>query len=95
MVDGKPREIANEVMDIIKKYPGIYQVSLHGYNVRTESLKSKCNLRVQQVSPFLNILEVDVEVHTGEELPVCQFEIDKDGRIINVITDPDLLTKFL
>ena len=47
------------------------------------------------MSPFLNILEVDVEVHTGEELPVCQFEIDKDGRIINVITDPDLLTKFL
>lgn len=95
MVDGKPREIANEVMDIINKYPGIYQVSLHGYNVRTENLTTPCNLRVQQVSPFISVLEIDVEVTSGEELPVCQFEIDKSGNIINVITDPDVLTKFL
>ena len=77
------------------KYPGIYQVSLHGYNVRTETLATMCNIRVQQVSPFINVLEIDVKVVTGEELPVCQFEIDKDGTIINVITDTDLLTKFL
>ena len=75
IVDGQKLEEATEVISIVKKIPDRYQISLHGYRMKT-------SVKV-------------VTVGNGEEVPVCEFTINRDGKIVDVITDPDILTKFL
>lgn len=92
IVDGQKLEEATEVISIVKKIPDRYQISLHGYRMKTSV---KVVTAVQHVDPFRKICGVERTVGNGEEVPVCEFTINRDGKIMDVITDPDILTKFL
>ena len=92
LVDGQKLEEATEVISIVKKIPDRYQISLHGYRMKTSV---KVVTAVQHVDPFRKICSVERTVGNGEEVPVCEFTINRDGKIVDVITDPDILTKFL
>lgn len=92
IVDGKKLEEATEVISLLKKVPGRYQISLHGYVIRRSV---KVITDVQHVDPFRKICQVERIVNNGMEVPVCEFRIDNDGNIVDVLTDPDVLSKFL
>jgi len=97
VVDGKRLEEAIEVITITKKIPGTYQISLHGYGLgRITDNTVEVVTEVEVVEPFKRLLKISRVIGQGEEVPVCEFTINSDGEVVTpVITDPDLLSKFL
>lgn len=92
VVDGKKLLEATEVISIVKKIPGRYQISLHGFRMQNPV---DVSTSVQHVDPFRKICSVERSVGHGEEVPVCEFTIKPDGSVVDVITDLDILTTFL
>jgi hypothetical protein len=95
VVNGKPLKEASETISIIRKVPGTYQISLHGFRVESDGDGIPVEIQILGVDPFKRFVKIDVMVKNAEELPVCEFKINADGQVVDVLTDIDILSKFL
>lgn len=94
-VGDKKLEFANENIYIQNAVPDRYHISLHGYNIRTQSRTTDVKVLVYQSKPYRKLVEQVVTVTSGQESPVCSFRIDQNNKVVDIETDPTFLPKII